>query len=264
MPTSGSRQLSSGSNVGTRWVHCSNACGDISLLQLSMQMACIHSAAYLISKRHGCFSGSAERFSSSSPASQTTSTGVTSCYAEWWSLKALGAVGPLRLPSNVAVQFFCLATPCMCHAHVQVVRALQQLPTDVVASEEELQQLTAHELKQRLSQAGGTCSNCLEKPELVRALLEVGGSSGDSCCICCEDYTSGDVVRVLPCKVSQGSYDHGVVAIAAGVWAPDASESLPCSRGIASRQVAILHKDLWWFSGSESDLPVCQMQSQHC
>lgn len=94
---------------------------------------------------------------------------------------------------------------------------MQQLPTDVVASEEELQQLTAHELKERLSQAGGTCSNCLEKPELVRALLEVGGSSGDSCCICCEDYTSGDVVRVLPCKVMQASYDHGGVAIAAGV-----------------------------------------------
>lgn len=70
-----------------------------------------------------------------------------------------------------------------------------------MASEAELQQLSIHELKERLAAAGGDCSKCLEKQELVRALLDVGGSSGDSCCICCEDYASGDVLRVLPCKV---------------------------------------------------------------
>lgn len=84
-----------------------------------------------------------------------------------------------------------------------MVRTLQQLPTDTVATAEELQKLTAHELKERLTRAGVSCSNCLEKDELVRMLLEVGGSSAGSCCICCEDYASGDVVRVLPCKVSE-------------------------------------------------------------
>lgn len=45
MPTSGSRQLSSGSNVGTRWVHCSHACSGLSFLQISIQMACARSPA---------------------------------------------------------------------------------------------------------------------------------------------------------------------------------------------------------------------------
>lgn len=86
---------------------------------------------------------------------------------------------------------------------LQIVEALSHLPTDTVATEQELQQLTGHELKERLAAAGGSCDGCLENPELVKALLEVGGSSGTSCCICCDDYVSGDVLWLLPCKVSR-------------------------------------------------------------
>jgi E3 ubiquitin-protein ligase RNF38/44 len=81
-----------------------------------------------------------------------------------------------------------------------VVKALQALPTDSIFTAAELQQQTAHQLKQRLMAAGARCDGCLEKQELVAKLLEIGGSSASSCSICCEEYSSGDVVRVLPCK----------------------------------------------------------------
>jgi hypothetical protein len=77
---------------------------------------------------------------------------------------------------------------------------LQKLPMDTVAARTDLEQLSAHELKQRLVQHVISCSGCVEKAELVDKLLEAGGSSGASCSICCEDYAGGDVVRVLPCK----------------------------------------------------------------
>lgn len=82
----------------------------------------------------------------------------------------------------------------------RVVEVLHGLPTETVASKEELAGLPVHELKQRLSDAGISSGDCREKTELVARLLEAGGSSGDSCCICCEDYVSGDVVRRLPCS----------------------------------------------------------------
>jgi hypothetical protein len=83
---------------------------------------------------------------------------------------------------------------------LQVVSVLQKLPMDTVVTRPELKQLSPHELKQRLSQQGISCSGCVEKQELVEKLMEAGGSSGASCSICCEDYVGGDVVRVLPCK----------------------------------------------------------------
>lgn len=82
----------------------------------------------------------------------------------------------------------------------QVVSVLQKLPMDTVMTRAGLEQLTPHELKQRLSQQHISCTGCVEKQELVEKLLEAGGSSGASCSICCEDYAGGDVVRVLPCK----------------------------------------------------------------
>lgn len=71
---------------------------------------------------------------------------------------------------------------------------------ETVVTAAELEQETPHQLKQRLSKAGISCSGCLEKQELVTKVLDIGGSSGSSCSICYEDYHAGDVVRVLPCK----------------------------------------------------------------
>jgi hypothetical protein len=93
----------------------------------------------------------------------------------------------------------------------QLVQTLQRLPTETVATQQELEQLTSHELKERLVATGSSCAGCLERQELIEALLQAGGSSGSSCCICCEDYASGDVVRVLPCKVSSGGSGIGPV-----------------------------------------------------
>lgn len=39
----------------------------------------------------------------------------------------------------------------------------------------------------------------LDEGEAVEQLLKAGGSSAASCAICCEDYISGDALRVLRC-----------------------------------------------------------------
>lgn len=93
----------------------------------------------------------------------------------------------------------CVAS-CSVPCWLQVVSVLQKLPMDTVMTRAGLEQLTPHELKQRLSQQHISCTGCVEKQELVEKLLEAGGSSGASCSICCEDYAGGDVARVLPCK----------------------------------------------------------------
>ena len=86
------------------------------------------------------------------------------------------------------------------HTFDQVVHALQALPLETVESEDTLKHLSVHELKERLKHSGIDSSSCLEKQELVEKLLEVGGSSGSTCSICCDDYVPGDVLRILPCK----------------------------------------------------------------
>eukprot|EP00878_Enallax_costatus_P030934 GHUV01033750.1.p1 GENE.GHUV01033750.1~~GHUV01033750.1.p1 ORF type:complete len:171 (+),score=67.90 GHUV01033750.1:670-1182(+) len=82
----------------------------------------------------------------------------------------------------------------------KVVATLQKLPMETVVTAAELEQETPQQLKQRLAKAGISCNGCIEKRELISKVLEIGGSSGSSCSICCEDYAAGDVVRVLPCK----------------------------------------------------------------
>lgn len=42
--------------------------------------------------------------------------------------------------------------------------------------------------------------DCVEKQELLQRINEHGGSSASACSICCEDYESGDAMRLLPCK----------------------------------------------------------------
>jgi E3 ubiquitin-protein ligase RNF38/44 len=82
-----------------------------------------------------------------------------------------------------------------------VVCALQRLPTEVVATREELERETVHDLKARLAAAGAEASGCVEKAELVARVLDAwAGSSGEGCVICAEEYVPGDVVRMLPCR----------------------------------------------------------------
>ncbi|KAI8465092.1 MAG: hypothetical protein J3K34DRAFT_371568 [Monoraphidium minutum] len=83
----------------------------------------------------------------------------------------------------------------------RVVAALQKLPTEVVATRAELDAESIPELKRRLAAAGADCRGAVEKAELVAALLAAGGgSSGEGCAICAEEYVPSDVVRVLPCR----------------------------------------------------------------
>eukprot|EP00798_Chlamydomonas_sp_ICE-L_P013751 gene13751-19655_t len=81
-----------------------------------------------------------------------------------------------------------------------VAAAIQQRPIELHATAEELERMHPHELKERLTARGVNCSNFIEKQELVVPLREGGGSSATSCSVCCEDFCSGEPVRVLKCS----------------------------------------------------------------
>jgi hypothetical protein len=53
--------------------------------------------------------------------------------------------------------------------------------------------------QERLTARGIDCSSFIEKHELITRLKEDGGSSATTCSICCDDFASGDPVRVLAC-----------------------------------------------------------------
>jgi hypothetical protein len=81
----------------------------------------------------------------------------------------------------------------------RVVSALQKLPTETVATRKELEAESVAELRARLAHVHVDAAGCTEKRELVDKVLKAGGgSSGEGCAICAEEYAPGDVVRVLP------------------------------------------------------------------
>lgn len=80
-----------------------------------------------------------------------------------------------------------------------VAKLMQALPLEVYRSREELERMPAGELKRMLEKRGGASGDCLEKRELVEALLASGNSSASTCSVCCEDYEPGDVLRALRC-----------------------------------------------------------------
>ncbi|KXZ43241.1 hypothetical protein GPECTOR_96g707 [Gonium pectorale] len=78
----------------------------------------------------------------------------------------------------------------------EVAEALSRLPTETYMTPGQLAALPVHELKALLHGRGLEPVRCLEKGELVRQLLEHGGSSAHSCSICCEDYAAGSAEEV--------------------------------------------------------------------
>uniref|UniRef100_A0A7S0YDH3 RING-type domain-containing protein n=1 Tax=Polytomella parva TaxID=51329 RepID=A0A7S0YDH3_9CHLO len=84
----------------------------------------------------------------------------------------------------------------------QVSTVLQKLPTELHQTEEEYRALTAHDLRILAQRRGIPASQLrgVDKSELVTRLATWGGSSATSCSICCDDYESGDVIRILPCR----------------------------------------------------------------
>ncbi|MEW5304085.1 MAG: hypothetical protein WDW36_006719 [Sanguina aurantia] len=82
-----------------------------------------------------------------------------------------------------------------------VTDAVRRLPMEVHASREEVEGMSVHQLKERLRSLGVGTGSCLEKQDLVGRLMGRcgGGSSAQSCGICCEDYSGGDLLRVLGC-----------------------------------------------------------------
>ncbi|OWZ22947.1 hypothetical protein PHMEG_0002248 [Phytophthora megakarya] len=85
----------------------------------------------------------------------------------------------------------------------RTLRTIQVMPTEDFRTPEELQEASITELKQRLERRDVDFAACVERRELVELLVKYRGgpSNNDTCCICCEEYQAGDVLRLLrKCK----------------------------------------------------------------
>lgn len=79
----------------------------------------------------------------------------------------------------------------------RVARVIQKLPIEEYLSMSDLKACSTAQLKCRLKKKIGP----IEKEELIRLISEEehNNSSSTNCIICCEDYVTGDALRVLPC-----------------------------------------------------------------
>lgn len=85
----------------------------------------------------------------------------------------------------------------------RITRVIQVMPTEEFKTPAELKDVSIHELKERLARREVDFSGCVERAELVELLVRFRGgpSNNDTCCICCDEYQSGDVLRLLrKCK----------------------------------------------------------------
>jgi hypothetical protein len=86
----------------------------------------------------------------------------------------------------------------------EVLKIIQKMPMEEYMTGEDLKKnATIHELKERLKRREVKSNGCVEREELVDLLIKYRGgpSANNSCCICCEDYQAGDIMRLLPkCK----------------------------------------------------------------
>ena len=80
----------------------------------------------------------------------------------------------------------------------RVARVIQKLPIEEYLSMSDLKACSVAQLKCRLKKKMGP----IEKEELIRLIAEEehNNSSSTNCIICCEDYVTGDALRVLPCQ----------------------------------------------------------------
>nr|CCA20611.1 conserved hypothetical protein [Albugo laibachii Nc14] len=85
----------------------------------------------------------------------------------------------------------------------KVMRTIQAMPLEEFKTFDELQQIKIAELKERLLRRGLEVDNCIERQELVERLTKFRGGpvNNNSCSICCEEYQTGDILRLLQvCK----------------------------------------------------------------
>ncbi|DBA00726.1 TPA: hypothetical protein N0F65_001197 [Lagenidium giganteum] len=85
----------------------------------------------------------------------------------------------------------------------KVMRTIQIMPTEEFRSPADLAHASIAELKERLRRRGVDYVGCVERKDLLDLLVKYRGgpSNNDTCCICCEEYQSGDVLRLLrKCK----------------------------------------------------------------
>lgn len=85
----------------------------------------------------------------------------------------------------------------------KITRMIQVMPMEEYWTPAELQDASIGELKERLKRRDVAFAQCVERHELVELLVDFRGgpSNNDTCCICCEEYQSGDLMRLLrKCK----------------------------------------------------------------
>ncbi|CEG44683.1 ubiquitin-protein ligase e3 [Plasmopara halstedii] len=83
----------------------------------------------------------------------------------------------------------------------RTLSTIQKMPMEEFKTPEQLVKISIAELKQRLERRDVDFGGCVERQDLVDLLVKYRGgpSNNDTCCICCEAYETGDVLRLL-CK----------------------------------------------------------------